>query len=989
MFGIANNTEFLTAIGINNAPEDVKAKLIAGIEDLAEKRLVIKISDIVTDEQAEQFGKITDEQEAVNWLNANIPNFQEIVTEVLAEIKNEILERKANVVGQSMTNPNNLNTNTPTPNRAHEWDSLKDYAGERNVNSKTGRPRTDSVFDLYPRQPGETPEEYGARIRFMQEATKEAEAAGAKREYLMSEQGQKEKAAEDEFARLSEKVDKAVEEGRMSKSHANVLLEKLLQGSIDEIDGLRQDYKDRQTVGPEEDQEAYQKWLETRANRVPGKTDASPEDLGMARLGELVEAEEDAREKTSEFMESVDKELERRKQQEFMESVDDELARRRNNAEGDQNKDKADFGEINLEKPEAAVGEDNAEQIKAAEIKAAEDELKAILPELAELYARNRRLVIGPKNRTEFVNKSGEYKEALDRLSKLKAKAALNTGNKETNEELQKRLDELTRQIEEKLLEFVGGDPENTEKTREEIDAEKTRLVEEANQILQSEYAEMIEKTETDVNVSFLNTYLEEANELEEATVKALDKGTLCRKFVNKVLNNKIMKGALIAAGVAGLAVTGIGLGVGLAAGTMSVGFGLTAGGFAAGAARGGLMGALMSRQNSKNSAVRGFTNEEEIKALLENVDVENPNTSNVANYLLEQYSSAKDQDLSSNRKRTAVSTGLGALIGGLMSGVQIYDKIPQFTTEAKQIGTTPGQIEPDLFNNVNIPKGGGAYNTFTQMGGNPNDLQKALDIMYNIDPKYGMVPGSNGETTGFNGLVGQFAHTYPGQIQDWPDVAQSYITEVAEEWARQGLIPSHTTGGEPIYSNVVRATTNFVPNAFMNILTQATTLATAGILGSKIGGAARSNATASSGENPPSNPEENPTKEETGDGMTPEEETGSAEEESTGAPEQPEENQGESSNPETEKDNFSKLVQDRLGNLIGEDGIEIMTNTYNLGDNGSEPLSPERITSWWSNLSQEAQSAVQEFLNEQVNTENAKYGGQLRVYLQQLQGQN
>ncbi len=99
MFDIANNTEFLTAIGINNAPEDVKAKLIAGIENLAEKKLITRLSDIVTDEQAEQFGSITDEQEAANWLNANIPNFQEIVTEVLAEIKDDIMQHKAAVVG--------------------------------------------------------------------------------------------------------------------------------------------------------------------------------------------------------------------------------------------------------------------------------------------------------------------------------------------------------------------------------------------------------------------------------------------------------------------------------------------------------------------------------------------------------------------------------------------------------------------------------------------------------------------------------------------------------------------------------------------------------------------------------------------------------------------------------------------------------------------------------------------------------------------------
>ena len=99
MFDVANNTEFLTAIGINNAPEDVKQKLIAGIEGLAQDRLVSKISGKVTDEQAEEFGRITDEQQAADWLNKNIPDFPDLVKEVFEEIKFEILEHKLNVVG--------------------------------------------------------------------------------------------------------------------------------------------------------------------------------------------------------------------------------------------------------------------------------------------------------------------------------------------------------------------------------------------------------------------------------------------------------------------------------------------------------------------------------------------------------------------------------------------------------------------------------------------------------------------------------------------------------------------------------------------------------------------------------------------------------------------------------------------------------------------------------------------------------------------------
>ena len=99
MFGIADNTEFLNAIGIADAPEETKNKLIAGIEDLAQKRLIVKLSERLTDAQAEEFGSITDEKQAADWLATNVPDFQQIVTDVLSEMRDDILQHKTSIVG--------------------------------------------------------------------------------------------------------------------------------------------------------------------------------------------------------------------------------------------------------------------------------------------------------------------------------------------------------------------------------------------------------------------------------------------------------------------------------------------------------------------------------------------------------------------------------------------------------------------------------------------------------------------------------------------------------------------------------------------------------------------------------------------------------------------------------------------------------------------------------------------------------------------------
>lgn len=99
MFDIANNTEFLKEIGINDAPEETKATLIAGIEDLAEKRLITRLSEVMTDAQAEELSKITDEQQVYDYLLSVVPNFQDIATGILADIKREILTHQAKAVG--------------------------------------------------------------------------------------------------------------------------------------------------------------------------------------------------------------------------------------------------------------------------------------------------------------------------------------------------------------------------------------------------------------------------------------------------------------------------------------------------------------------------------------------------------------------------------------------------------------------------------------------------------------------------------------------------------------------------------------------------------------------------------------------------------------------------------------------------------------------------------------------------------------------------
>ncbi|MBO7132188.1 hypothetical protein J6V85_02955 [Candidatus Saccharibacteria bacterium] len=183
-----------------------------------------------------------------------------------------------------MKNPES-NTNNDAVDSKTGWESLStenfikeqnhDFEGERNINDKTGKERTFVQWDLYPKLKGETNEQYGARLKFMNQKTAEYEAEqkaaeeassndSRPNEYLSSEHGKKELAEEEKFDRLTEKVEKAIAEGRMSAEHGKALLERQLERSVDEIEGYRQDYEDSKSVGTPEEQAAYEKWLKGR-----------------------------------------------------------------------------------------------------------------------------------------------------------------------------------------------------------------------------------------------------------------------------------------------------------------------------------------------------------------------------------------------------------------------------------------------------------------------------------------------------------------------------------------------------------------------------------------------------------------------------------------------------------------------------------------------------------------------------------------------------
>ena len=84
------NEEFLAEVGLSAMPEDQKKDFLEYVQEQLEIRIGERISKGMTEAQLDEFDAITDQNEAAKWLEANRPDYREIVTRTISEMKEEI-----------------------------------------------------------------------------------------------------------------------------------------------------------------------------------------------------------------------------------------------------------------------------------------------------------------------------------------------------------------------------------------------------------------------------------------------------------------------------------------------------------------------------------------------------------------------------------------------------------------------------------------------------------------------------------------------------------------------------------------------------------------------------------------------------------------------------------------------------------------------------------------------------------------------------------
>lgn len=90
--------KFLADMGLSAMPEDQKKDFLAYVQEELEIRIGERISRGLTETQLNEFDMITDPVEAAKWLEANRPDYREIVSRTIAEMKEEIRANRAKLL---------------------------------------------------------------------------------------------------------------------------------------------------------------------------------------------------------------------------------------------------------------------------------------------------------------------------------------------------------------------------------------------------------------------------------------------------------------------------------------------------------------------------------------------------------------------------------------------------------------------------------------------------------------------------------------------------------------------------------------------------------------------------------------------------------------------------------------------------------------------------------------------------------------------------
>ena len=89
--------DVLAQLGLGNIPDEKKAEIISKISELAQKRIILRVTEEMSEDQRENFEKFLETEEdpakIENYIRENIPNIDSIIEEEMSLLKNDVLSQ--------------------------------------------------------------------------------------------------------------------------------------------------------------------------------------------------------------------------------------------------------------------------------------------------------------------------------------------------------------------------------------------------------------------------------------------------------------------------------------------------------------------------------------------------------------------------------------------------------------------------------------------------------------------------------------------------------------------------------------------------------------------------------------------------------------------------------------------------------------------------------------------------------------------------------
>ena len=109
MLKLDNN--LLDEIGLGGLPDEQKKAMLQHIYETLELRVGTQLANQMTDKQLEEFEQFIDaggdnnQEQALHWLETNLPNYKQVVNDVFEALKGEIAQTAPQIMAASTAQP--------------------------------------------------------------------------------------------------------------------------------------------------------------------------------------------------------------------------------------------------------------------------------------------------------------------------------------------------------------------------------------------------------------------------------------------------------------------------------------------------------------------------------------------------------------------------------------------------------------------------------------------------------------------------------------------------------------------------------------------------------------------------------------------------------------------------------------------------------------------------------------------------------------------